>query len=45
VLFRSIDLVDADTCACEAEYFSNRRGFLRSDGDYGRNLSAIALVA
>jgi len=40
-----IDLVDADTCACEAEYFSNRRGFLRSDGDYGRNLSAIALVA
>jgi len=40
-----IDLVDADTCACEAEYFSNRRGFLRSDPDYGRNLSAIALVA
>lgn len=40
-----IDALDADTCAAEAHYFSNRRAFLRGEADYGRNLSAIALVA
>ncbi len=33
-----------DTCAEEDLFFSNRRAFKRGEGDYGRLLSAIALV-
>lgn len=33
-----------DTCADEARFFSNRRGFKRGEPDYGRLVSAIALV-
>jgi len=33
-----------DTCEEEALFFSNRRAFKRGEGDYGRLLSAIALV-
>jgi YfiH family protein len=33
-----------DTCADEAHFFSNRRAVLRGEGDYGRMMSAIALV-
>ena len=33
-----------DTCAEEALFFSNRRAVKRGEGDYGRLLSAIALV-
>jgi len=36
--------IGRDTCAEEALFFSNRRAVLRSEGDYGRLLSAIALV-
>lgn len=32
-----------DTCAEENLFFSNRRGFLRGESDYGRLLSAIVL--
>jgi polyphenol oxidase len=32
-----------DTCADENLFFSNRRGFLRGEPDYGRLLSAIVL--
>ena len=32
-----------DTCADENLFFSNRRGFLRGESDYGRLLSAIML--
>jgi hypothetical protein len=32
-----------DTCADENLFFSNRRGFLRGESDYGRLLSAIVL--
>ena len=35
--------IGRDTCADEALFFSNRRGFLRGDADYGRLLSAIVL--
>jgi len=35
--------VGRDTCAEEAEFFSNRRAFKRGEPDYGRLLSAIAL--
>jgi len=35
--------VGRDTCAEEAEFFSNRRAFRRGEPDYGRLLSAIAL--
>jgi YfiH family protein len=34
-----------DTCAEEADFFSNRRAVKRSEGDYGRLLSAIALTS
>jgi hypothetical protein len=34
-----------DTCADENLFFSNRRGFLRGESDYGRLLSAIVLEA
>jgi YfiH family protein len=33
-----------DTCAGEAQFFSNRRASIRGEGDYGRLLSAISLV-
>jgi YfiH family protein len=33
-----------DTCAEEDMFFSNRRGFLRGDPDYGRLLSAILIT-
>ncbi|MBC6982234.1 peptidoglycan editing factor PgeF [Caulobacter sp. 17J80-11] len=33
-----------DTCAEEELFFSNRRAFKRNEGDYGRLMSAIALV-
>ena len=33
-----------DTYADEARFFSNRRAVHRGEGDYGRLLSAIALV-
>lgn len=36
--------VGRDTCAEEADFFSNRRAFRRGEGDYGRLLSAIALT-
>lgn len=36
--------IGRDTCAEEALFFSNRRAFKRGEGDYGRLLSAIALV-
>ena len=35
--------VGHDTCAEEADFFSNRRAFKRGEADYGRLLSAIAL--
>jgi YfiH family protein len=41
----SIDVIGADTCADETRFFSNRRAFLRGEPDYGRNLSAICIVA
>ena len=36
--------VGRDTCAEEADFFSNRRAFKRGEPDYGRLLSAICLV-
>ncbi|NEX94426.1 hypothetical protein G3573_16740 [Caulobacter sp. 17J65-9] len=36
--------VGHDTCAEEDLFFSNRRAFKRGEGDYGRLMSAIALV-
>lgn len=35
--------IGRDTCAEEALFFSNRRGFKRGEPDYGRLLSAIVL--
>ena len=35
--------IGRDTCAEEEWFFSNRRGFLRGEPDYGRLLSAIVL--
>ena len=35
--------IGRDTCGEEALFFSNRRGFLRGEADYGRLLSAIVL--
>jgi len=35
--------IGRDTCAEEAEFFSNRRAVKRAEGDYGRLLSAIML--
>ena len=35
--------IGRDTCAEEELFFSNRRGFLRGEADYGRLLSAIRL--
>lgn len=36
--------VGRDTCAEEGLFFSNRRGFLKGEADYGRLLSAILLT-
>lgn len=36
--------IGADTCALEAEFFSNRRALLRGEADYGRNISVIVLT-
>jgi YfiH family protein len=36
--------IGRDTCAEENLFFSNRRGFLRGESDYGRLLSAIVLA-
>lgn len=36
--------IGRDTCAEPEWFFSNRRAFKRGEGDYGRLLSAIALV-
>lgn len=36
--------VGADTCADEARFYSNRRALQRGEPDFGRLLSAIALV-
>jgi YfiH family protein len=41
---RRAEWVGADTCADENLFFSNRRGFLKGEPDYGRLLSAIVLV-
>ncbi|HTI88477.1 MAG TPA: peptidoglycan editing factor PgeF [Alphaproteobacteria bacterium] len=38
------DIVALDTCADETRFFSYRRTTLRREPDYGRGLSAIALV-
>ncbi|MBE7218411.1 MAG: peptidoglycan editing factor PgeF [Caulobacteraceae bacterium] len=37
------ETLDRDTCAEEADFFSNRRAVLRREGDYGRLLSAVML--
>lgn len=39
-----VEQLRADTCALEAQYFSNRRATLRTEPDYGRNISIIALA-
>lgn len=39
-----IDRLTSDTCAEEDDFFSNRRRNHRSEPDYGRNASVIALV-
>ncbi|MCP5367587.1 MAG: peptidoglycan editing factor PgeF [Hyphomicrobiales bacterium] len=38
-----VEDAEADTCADEERFFSYRRTTLHGGGDYGRNLSAIAL--
>ncbi|MEM9667953.1 MAG: peptidoglycan editing factor PgeF [Pseudomonadota bacterium] len=38
-----VDLIAHDTCAMEADYFSNRRRNHRGEPDYGRNASVIML--
>jgi YfiH family protein len=40
---RQCEWIGRDTCAEETLFFSNRRGVLRGEPDYGRLLSAIAL--
>jgi copper oxidase (laccase) domain-containing protein len=35
--------IGRDTCAEEADFFSNRRAVRRAEGDYGRLMSAIML--
>jgi len=39
-----IDRVEADTCADAGRFFSYRRSCLNGEPDYGRQLSAIALI-
>jgi YfiH family protein len=40
----AVACVDADTCADETRFFSYRRAVKQGEADYGRELSAIALV-
>jgi YfiH family protein len=40
----AVACVEADTCADEKRFFSYRRAVKRGEPDYGRELSAIALV-
>jgi polyphenol oxidase len=40
----AIDVLPHDTCALEADFFSNRRRNLAGEPDYGRNLSAIRIT-
>ncbi len=40
----AVDRIQADTCADSDRFFSYRRSCHRGEGDYGRQLSAIALV-
>ncbi|MGE5540008.1 MAG: peptidoglycan editing factor PgeF [Gemmatimonas sp.] len=40
----AVEVVGLDTCADETRFFSYRRSVLRGEPDYGRGLSAIALV-
>ncbi len=40
----AVDVIPADTCALEAEFFSNRRAFRAGEPDFGRNCAAIALL-
>lgn len=39
-----VETLDRDTLAEDSAFFSHRRSVLRSEPDYGRNLSAIALI-
>jgi YfiH family protein len=39
----AVELIAADTCADATRFFSYRRSCLAGEGDYGRQLSAIAL--
>lgn len=39
----SVETLRFDTCALEADYFSNRRALLKGEQDYGRNIAVIAL--
>jgi purine-nucleoside/S-methyl-5'-thioadenosine phosphorylase / adenosine deaminase len=41
----ALDQIGHDTCAMEADYFSNRRRNQRGEPDYGRNGSVIVLEA
>ena len=41
---REIDRITADTCADAGRFFSYRRSCLNGEPDYGRQLSAIALI-
>jgi YfiH family protein len=38
-----IDIVEADTCALEEEFFSNRRAVKNGQADFGRNCAVIML--
>ncbi len=38
-----VDIIDHDTCAREADYFSYRRATLRGENGYGRQLSVIGV--
>jgi YfiH family protein len=39
----AIDIVAADTCALEEEFFSNRRAVKKDEADFGRNCAVIML--
>ena len=41
----NIERISADTYARENDFYSFRRATHRSEADYGRELSAIALIA
>jgi YfiH family protein len=40
----TVEVIPTDTCALEAEFFSNRRAFRTGEADFGRNCAAIALA-